>query len=320
MSTLAMIHTVNWYDKSVIEPFAMNWLKRNPDVQVVNIMDDSLLTESLAHGGPTTAVTKRMVAYILAAEAAGADVIMCSCTTMGKATEAGRTLASVPVFNIDEPMAREAVRAGKRLGILATVPTSAPATERLLRQAAQAEGNAIEIETVINETAFQALLDGDMETHDSLVHEEMDQLAERVDVIVLGQISLAQIRHDPGRTVLQVGHSGFAEARRLLSLAGGRDTPGPDPRRGECAVMVEHEAKTRQRYVLIFLLFLHTVNTYMDRVCISAAGSSIKEELGLSDQWMGAVFGIFAIGYALFQIPAGWLADRFGSRKALAGS
>lgn len=221
MPTLAMIHTVNWYDKSVIEPFARDWLVRNPDVEVINIMDDSLLAESLAHGGPTTAVTKRMVAYVLAAETAGADVIMCSCTTMGKATEVGRRLASVPVFNIDEPMAREAVQVGRRLGILATVPTSAPATERLLRKAAREAGSTVEIESVINEAAFRSLLDGDMETHDRLVHEEMDQLAERVDVIVLGQISLAQIRYDPGKTVLQVGHSGFAEARRLLNLAGG---------------------------------------------------------------------------------------------------
>ena len=83
-------------------------------------------------------------------------------------------------------------------------------------------------------------------------------------------------------------------------------------------MMLEDEAKTRQRYVLIFLLFLHTVNTYMDRVCVSAAGNRIQEDLGISDQWMGAVFAVFAIGYALFQIPAGWVADRFGPRKALA--
>lgn len=221
MPTLAMIHTVNWYDKSVIEPFAQQWLKRNPDVDVINIMDDSLLSESLAHGGPTPAVVKRMVAYILAAEAAGADVIMCSCTTMGKATDVGKAMANVPVFNIDEPMAREAVRAGRRLGIVATVPTSAPATQRLLLRAAREAKTDVEIEAVVNEPAFQALLDGRLEMHDSLVHEEMDRLSRRVDAIVLGQISLAKIRHDPGAVVYQVGHTGFAEARRLLDLCNG---------------------------------------------------------------------------------------------------
>lgn len=75
---------------------------------------------------------------------------------------------------------------------------------------------------------------------------------------------------------------------------------------------------TRQRYWLVLLLFLHTVNTYMDRVCISAAKGPMQDEIsGLTDNRMGAVFGIFAIGYALFQIPAGWFSDKVGPRRAL---
>lgn len=75
---------------------------------------------------------------------------------------------------------------------------------------------------------------------------------------------------------------------------------------------------TRQRYWLVFLLFLHTVNTYMDRVAISTAKSDMQNDItGLDDQMMGYVFGIFAIGYALFQIPAGWFSDRAGPRRAL---
>ncbi len=77
-------------------------------------------------------------------------------------------------------------------------------------------------------------------------------------------------------------------------------------------------APTRQRYWLVFLLFLHTVNTYMDRVCISAAKGPLQKDIsGLDDQMMGYVFGIFAVGYALFQIPAGWFSDRAGPRLAL---
>lgn len=75
---------------------------------------------------------------------------------------------------------------------------------------------------------------------------------------------------------------------------------------------------THQRFWLVFLLFLHTVNTYMDRVCISAAKEPMQAEIsGLTDQMMGYVFGIFAIGYALFQIPAGLFSDRVGPRRAL---
>jgi MFS transporter, ACS family, glucarate transporter len=57
----------------------------------------------------------------------------------------------------------------------------------------------------------------------------------------------------------------------------------------------------------------------MDRICISAASGQIKTDLAISDQMMGYIFGVFALGYALFQIPAGWLADRYGPKKALSG-
>ncbi len=72
------------------------------------------------------------------------------------------------------------------------------------------------------------------------------------------------------------------------------------------------------RYWLIGLLFLHTINTYIDRACISSAAGAMQSELGIDDVMMGRIFGIFAIGYALFQIPFGWLADVLGPRRVLA--
>lgn len=213
---LALIHTVNWYPTVINKPFGDPWLAENPDVELFNIMDDSLLTESLVHGGPTPQVIRRMLFYFQAAEAMGADVIMSTCTTMGPATEVARQFVSVPVFNIDEPMAAQAVAAGARLGILATVPTSAPATQRLLKQTAVASGREIEIRTVINEEAFRHRLAGRIDAHDELVHAELRKLQKEVDVIVLGQISLAQVKFDAEVPLFQVGHSGFAHARVLL--------------------------------------------------------------------------------------------------------
>ncbi len=81
--------------------------------------------------------------------------------------------------------------------------------------------------------------------------------------------------------------------------------------------MKKQKVMTRQRYLLIVVLFFHTVNTYMDRVCISSAKGDIMKDLQINDQMMGWIFGIFALGYALFQVPSGWFADRFGPRKAL---
>lgn len=213
---LALIHTVNWYQKVITVPFVDPWLKANPQVQVFNIMDDSLLSESLASHGATPAVIKRLQFYVLAAESMGADVAMITCTTVGEASFIARQYASIPVFNIDEPMAREAVRLGRRFGIVATVPTSPAATKRLLERTAVEAGIPIQIEIALNEKAFDHLQKGEIDRHNELVHQEMDKLAEKVDVLILGQISLAQIKHQTKVPVLQVGHSGFAEARRLL--------------------------------------------------------------------------------------------------------
>ena len=72
------------------------------------------------------------------------------------------------------------------------------------------------------------------------------------------------------------------------------------------------------RYLVVFALFILSMITYIDRVCISSAKEPIAASLGLSDSAMGVVFGAFALGYAIAQIPSGWFADRFGPRLALA--
>lgn len=72
------------------------------------------------------------------------------------------------------------------------------------------------------------------------------------------------------------------------------------------------------RYGVVAALFVLSMITYIDRAAISTAKGPIAKELALSDHAMGMVFGAFALGYALAQIPAGLFADRFGPRFALA--
>lgn len=71
------------------------------------------------------------------------------------------------------------------------------------------------------------------------------------------------------------------------------------------------------RWLILGLLFAVSVVTYVDRVNISVAARQMMPALGLTDQQMGFVFSAFVIGYALFQIPGGWLADRWGARLVL---
>ena len=73
-----------------------------------------------------------------------------------------------------------------------------------------------------------------------------------------------------------------------------------------------------KRYLVVFILFVLSLITYIDRVAISSAKEPVAQDLALSDEAMGAVFGAFALGYAVAQVPAGRFADRFGPRLALA--
>lgn len=76
---------------------------------------------------------------------------------------------------------------------------------------------------------------------------------------------------------------------------------------------------TRARHVVLWLTVLAYLITYMDRVVIATAAPSIQREFRFSDETLGWIFASFSIAYALFQIPGGWLGDRFGPRRALTG-
>lgn len=74
---------------------------------------------------------------------------------------------------------------------------------------------------------------------------------------------------------------------------------------------------TRIRWVILFLLLLISIITYIDRVNISVTARQMMPALGLTDVQMGQIFSAFVFGYALFQIPGGWLGDRWGARRVL---
>ena len=74
---------------------------------------------------------------------------------------------------------------------------------------------------------------------------------------------------------------------------------------------------THTRITVLWFAFFLAVVTYLDRVCISAAAPFISDEMHLTTGQMARVLSAFALAYALFEIPSGWLADVIGPRKVL---
>jgi sugar phosphate permease len=71
-------------------------------------------------------------------------------------------------------------------------------------------------------------------------------------------------------------------------------------------------------YVLLLISVMYLI-TYLDRVNISTAAPQISKEFGFDKITMGVIFSAFVWAYAIFQVPGGWLSDRFGARRVLTG-
>src|SRR5215469_4876902 len=74
---------------------------------------------------------------------------------------------------------------------------------------------------------------------------------------------------------------------------------------------------SRARFVVLSFIVAAYMITYMDRVNLASAVPVIQTQLGFSMITIGWIFASFRWGYALFQIPGGWLGDRIGGRRAL---
>ena len=75
------------------------------------------------------------------------------------------------------------------------------------------------------------------------------------------------------------------------------------------------------RYRIVAVSVLMAFSLYLDRVCLGeiVKSNSFNNDVPLSKEQIGAILGSFFFTYALFQVPAGWISDRFGARKMLTG-
>lgn len=80
---------------------------------------------------------------------------------------------------------------------------------------------------------------------------------------------------------------------------------------------ISSERPTLVRYRVMAFLCVLSFLTYYDRQCIVRAQEDIQSSLHIDDEQMGLVFGAFWLAYALFEIPGGWLSDRYGARFTL---
>ncbi len=220
MIRIVAVHTA----MALVEQLNKLFKELLPEVKLNHIADDSLIQEVIANNAVTPAVRRRLLSYYTAAADAGADVVFNCCSSVGGVADVGDTVAPVKVFRIDGPMAEKAVREGKRIGVIATLPTTLGPTVELLQNKAREAGREIEIVDGLADGAFAAGQSGDKATHDRLIEEVAKRIADKVDVIVLAQGSMAAMEEKliemTGKVVLSSPRLGVLGVKEWLKEKG----------------------------------------------------------------------------------------------------
>lgn len=183
-----MIHTVS----GLIPLFDDLTRRYLPGWRGFNMLDESLLRGTIRDGVLTRPAMWRLAQMVGLAVDAGAGAVVVTCSSLGPAVDAARPFCPVPLFRIDEGMARQAVTLGPRVAVLATLHTTLDPTTDLIRRCATAAGRDCTVTAELAEGAFDKLGAGDTAGHDAMVADALRTLALRVDVIVLAQASMAR--------------------------------------------------------------------------------------------------------------------------------
>lgn len=189
---VALIHAVRVAMQPVEDAFARHW----PAAERVNLLDDSLSVDRDREGELTRAMSRRIAALAEYALGTGARGILYTCSAFGEAIEAVQRSSGMPVLKPNEAMFMEALRHGRRLGMLATFEPSVAGMEAELR----ALDGSIAIKTICVPQAMAALKKGDGATHDRLLAEAAPRLG-KCDAVMLAHFSTARARDAVGAVV-----------------------------------------------------------------------------------------------------------------------
>ena len=167
------------------DAFRRHW----PDAERINLLDDALSVDRDREGSLTPQLSRRIAALAHYALDGGAAGILYTCSAFGEAIEAVQRSSRVPVLKPNEAMFAEALVRGKKLGLLATFPSSVGSMEAELR----AMQSGVQVKSACVPEALKALQAGDGAKHDALLAAAAPQLGD-CDALMLAQFSTARAR------------------------------------------------------------------------------------------------------------------------------
>jgi aspartate/glutamate racemase len=187
--TVGLIHAVI----PAIEPLRAAFGQLAPDIKLVNILDEGLVSEIDRRGSITPGLVRRLTTLVSLAEDAGAELVLLTCTAYSPVADDVQSQADIPVLKIDELMVREALGRARKIGLVATVPAGLNMQKQLIEQIAAELGREIELDAQLRPEAFQALSAGRRDEHDAIVLGEVEGLARRNELVMLAQASMGHL-------------------------------------------------------------------------------------------------------------------------------
>lgn len=193
------------------------------DVELQSYEDPSILAEVRKAGQVTAGAAARLVSMFMQATQDGADVILNCCSSVGEVADAASDIGKytgVPIVRIDEEMCCEAVRLGKRIGVLATLPTTLVPTKNTLMRVARELNRCVTLVDGLIEGAFGI----DQEQFKAMLLKKAQEIAEQADVILLCQGSMAYaeefLQERTGKVVVSSPRFGAMALKKALEHKG----------------------------------------------------------------------------------------------------
>jgi hypothetical protein len=187
MPTIGFLHTadvhVATFDRLVAE--------RAPGTSTVHEVRADLLDAARRHGLADPAIATGIAQSVGVLERRGADVIVCTCSTISGLAERAPEPAHPQVLRIDRPMAAGAVQRARRIAVVAAVESTIEPTMSLLREEAVSAGADVEIESVPCFGAWESFEAGDLDAYHRVIADHVDAIDASYDVVVLAQATMA---------------------------------------------------------------------------------------------------------------------------------
>lgn len=159
-------------------------------VELVSFQDPSILAEVREAGYVTAAPAARLIGMFMEAVEQGVDAILNLCSSVGEVADCAQDAArylGVPIVRVDEEMCREAVRKGRKIAVMATLPTTLEPTKNTVLRVAREMGKSVELVDALVDGAFGL----DQEQFKALMAEYAGKVAKEADVILFAQGSMA---------------------------------------------------------------------------------------------------------------------------------